>query len=162
MTHILYVSPYYLPEQLAPAVCVSEVAKRLAKRGYEVTVLTTFPNYPTGIVPPEYRGHIFQQGLLDGVRVVRVWSYITPNKGFFRRILAQFSFAWLAPLFGWKAVGRPDVIIVESPPLFNAIAGRLLAWGKCCPFIFTVSDIWPESAVQLGALRNQLLIRLSE
>lgn len=162
MTHILHISPYYPPEKGVAAVCVSEFATRLVKRGYEVTVLTTVPNNPTGIVPPEYRGHVLQQEMRDGVRVVRVWSYVAPNKGFFRRILAQFSFACLAPLIGGKAIGRPDVIIVESPPLFDAIAGRMLAWLKRCPFIFTVSDIWPESAVQLGALRNQVLIRLSE
>ncbi len=162
MTHILYISPYYPPEKGVAAACVSEYATRLARRGHEVTVLTTVPNHPSGIVPPEYRGHALQEEIRDGVRVVRTWSYVSPNKGFFRRILAQFSFACLAPLFGGKAVGRPDVIIVESPPLFDAIAGRVLAQLKHCPFIFTVSDIWPESAVQLGALRNRILIRLSE
>ncbi len=162
MTHILYITPYYPPEKAVAAICISEFTTRLVKRGYEVTVLTTVPNHPTGIVPREYRGRAIQEEMRDGVRVVRVWSYVSPNKGFFRRILAQFSFACLAPLLGEKAVGRPDVIIVESPPLFDAIAGRVLARLKRCPFIFTVSDIWPESAVQLGALRNRLLIRLSE
>ena len=162
MTHILYISPNYPPEKGVVAACVSEYATRLAKRGYEVTVLTTVPNHPTGIVPPEYRGHALQEEMRDGVQVVRAWSYVSPNKGFFRRILAQFSFACLAPLLGGKAVGRPDVIIVESPPLFDAIAGRVLSRLKHCPFIFTVSDIWPESAVQLGALHNRILIRLSE
>jgi glycosyltransferase involved in cell wall biosynthesis len=60
------------------------------------------------------------------------------------------------------AVGHPDVIIVESPPLFDAIAGRILAWLKRCPFIFMVADLWPEAAVQMGVLRNKVLIRLSE
>lgn len=162
MSHILFISPYYPPEKGAAAVCVSENAKRLAKRGHQVTVLTTVPNYPTGIVPPEYRGRLIQEEMLDGVRVVRVWSYTSPNKGFLRRILAQFSFGLLAPLLGGKAIGRPDMIIVQSPPLFDAIAARLLAWRKHCPFIFMVSDLWPESAVQLGALRNRVLIRLAE
>lgn len=162
MSHILFISPYYPPEKAAAAVCVSESAKRLAVRGHQVTVLTTFPNYPTGIVEPEYRGHIFQEEVLDSVRVVRVWTYFNANKGFLRRILAQLSFGCLSPLLGGKAVGQPDIIIVQSPPLFDAIAARMLAWWKCCPFIFMVSDLWPESAVQFGALRNRALIRLSE
>ncbi len=162
MSHILFISPYYPPEKAAPAVRISETAKLLVKRGYHVTVLTTVPNYPTGIVPPEYRGHLVQREVHEGVHVVRVWSYTSPNKGFLRRILAQLSFGCLAPLLGWKASGYPDVIIVESPPLFDAIAARVLAWLKRCPFIFTVSDIFPESAVQLGVLHNRLLIRLSE
>jgi colanic acid biosynthesis glycosyl transferase WcaI len=162
MMHILYVTPYYPPEITAPAVRISETAMRLVRRGHQVTVLTTFPNFPTGIVPLEYRGHLIQHGMQDGVRVVRVWSYVSPNKGFLRRILAQLSFGCLAPFLGWKAIGHPDVIIVESPPLFDAIAGRLLALLKQCPFIFTVADLWPEAAIQMGVLRNQALIRLSE
>src|SRR5436309_14577703 len=122
MAHILFISRYYPPEKAAAAVCVSETAKRLVKLGHQVTVLTTMPNYPTGIVPPEYRGHLLQEEVLDGVRVVRVWSYVTANKGFLRRILAQLSFGCLIPLIGGKAIDHPDVIIVESHPLFNAIA----------------------------------------
>jgi len=162
MARILFITPYYPPEKAAPAVRLSETAARLARRGHQVTVLTTVPNYPTGIVPPEYRGHLVQQETRDGVRVVRVWSYTSPNKGFLRRIVAQLSFGCLAPILGGRAVGRPDVIIVESPPLFDAIAARMLAWYRRCPFIFLVSDLWPESAVQLGMLRNRTLIWLAE
>ena len=162
MTHILFITPYYPPEKAAPAVRISETAKLLVQRGYQVTVLTTVPNYPNGIVPPEYRGHFIQNEVIDGVRIVRIWSYITPNKGFLRRILAQLSFGCLSPFLGWKKIGRPDLLIVESPPLLDAIAVRLLAWSKRSPFIFMVSDLWPESAVQLGMLRNRMLIRLAE
>ncbi len=162
MAHILFISRYYPPEKAAAAICVSETAKRLVKLGHRVTVLTTVPNYPTGIVPLPYRGRVLQEEDLDGVRVVRVWSYISANKGFLERIVAQLSFGCLAPLFGGKAIGRPDVIIVESPPLFNVIAARILAWLKHCPFIFWVADLWPEAAVQLGVLRNRALIRLAE
>ncbi|HEV2655001.1 MAG TPA: glycosyltransferase family 4 protein, partial [Ktedonobacteraceae bacterium] len=98
----------------------------------------------------------------EGVQVIRVWSYVAPNKGFLRRILAQFSFGCLAPLLAWKAVGQPEVVIVTSPPLFNVIAGRVLAWLKHCPLIVRVADLWPESAIQLGMLRNPLLIHLAE
>src|SRR5215470_14015031 len=141
MAHILFITSYYPPEKGAAAVRVSETATRLVKRGHQVTVLTTVPNYPTGIVPPEYRGHLVQQESLDGVRVIRIWSYVSPNRGFLRRILAQLSFGCLAPLLGWGEVGDPDIMIVESHPLFNAIAGHALAWGKHCPFVFTVSDL---------------------
>ena len=162
MTHILFLTPYYPPEKGAAAVRISETAERLVKRGHQVTVLTTLPNYPTGIVPEEYRGHVLQEEELEGVRVVRFWSYVSPNKGFLRRVLAHFSFGCLAPLLGWRSIGHPDVIIVESHPLFNAIAGRILARGKHCPFIFMVSDLWPASAIELGVLRNSVLIRLAQ
>jgi glycosyltransferase involved in cell wall biosynthesis len=93
---------------------------------------------------------------------VRVWSYITPNNGFLKRVLAQLSFGCLAPVLGARAVGLPDIIIVESPPLFDTISGRFLGMLKRCPYILTIADIWPESAVQLGVLHNRLVILLAE
>lgn len=162
MSHILFISPYYPPENGAAAACVGETCTRLVKLGHQVTVLTTLPNYPTGIVLPEYRGRLLQEEMRDSVRVVRIWSWVSPNKSFLHRIKWHLSFALLAPLFGGRAVGQPDIIIVQSPPLFDAIAVRILAWWKRCPFIFMVSDPWPEQAIQLGVLRNRLLIRLSE
>lgn len=161
MAHILFLSPYYLPEKAAAAVCISETARGLVKRGHRVTILTTVPSYPDGIVPPVYRGRLLQEELLDDVRVIRVWSFVGPNTSFARRIIAQLSFALLAPLLGGKAVGHPDVIIVQSPPLLDAIAGRMLAFWKRCPFIFMVSDLWPEVAIQLGVLRNRVIIKLA-
>jgi glycosyltransferase involved in cell wall biosynthesis len=162
MARILFISYYYPPEKAAAAVCVSETAKRLVKRGHCITVLTTVPNYPTGSVPAQYRGHLLQQEVIDGVRVVRVWSYVSANTGFLRRILAHLSFACLATLLGWQAVGHPDVIIVGSPPLFTVIAARILSWLKQAPLVFWVADLWPESAIQLGILHHRLFIRLSE
>ncbi len=97
MAHILFITPYFPPEKAAPAVRLSETAKLLTRRGYRVTVLTTVPNYPTGIVPLEYRGHLVQQEMLEGVHVVRVWSYTTPNKGFLKRIVAHLSFGSWPP-----------------------------------------------------------------
>ncbi len=162
MANILFFTPYYPPEVGAAQTRISETAVRLVKRGHRVTVLTTLPNYPLGQVPLEYRNRRLRRQVRDGVSIVRVWSYISPNKGFLRRILSQLSFGCLAPFLGLRAIGKPDVIIVESPPLFDAIGGRFLAWVKRCPYIFTVADIWPESAVQLGVLHNRLLIRLAE
>ncbi len=162
MARILFFTPYYPPEVGAPQTRISETAIRLVKRGHQVTVLTTLPNYPLGQVPPEYRKRARRREILDGVSVVRVWSYISPNKGFLRRILSQLSFGCLGALLGARSVGHPDLIIVESPPLFDAIGGRWLAWLKRCPFVFTVADIWPEAAIQLGMLQNRLLIRLAE
>jgi putative colanic acid biosynthesis glycosyltransferase WcaI len=162
MTHILIISRYYPPEIAVSGVCISEMAKRLTGLGHQVTVLTTVPNYPNGIVPLKYRGHILQNETLDGVHVIRAWSYAAPNKGFLRRVLAQLSFGCITPFLGWKEVGCPDIILVSSPPLFTVIAGRLLVWLKRCPLVLRVADIWPESAIQLGVLRNRILIRLAE
>lgn len=162
MAHILFVTSYYPPERGAAPTQCRETAIRLVQRGHQVTVLTTLPNYPTGAVPAEYRDKSRWTEVMDGVTVVRVWSFISTNKGFFQRLLGMLSFGFLAGITGAGRVGRPDAIIVISPPLFNAIAGRMLAWRKRCPFFFNVHDLWPESAVQMGVLHNAAMIRLSE
>lgn len=162
MARILFVTPYFPPEVGAAQARISETALRLVRRGHAVTILTTLPNYPKGAVFPGYERGQRRREDWNGVRVIRVWSYISPNKGFLRRILSQLSFGLLAPFLAAGKLGRQDVIIVESPPLFDAFAGRALRFLMRRPFIFIVADIWPESAVQLGALRNKALIWLAE
>ncbi|GLV54503.1 glycosyltransferase WbuB [Dictyobacter sp. S3.2.2.5] len=159
--HILFITRYYYPEKAAAAVCVGETARRLLQYGHTITVLTTLPSYPSGIVPQHYRGRLTQIEYIDGVRVVRTWSYASPNRGFFKRICSYLSFGCLAALLSRKALGAPDLIITGSPPLFNVIAAHLLRWRWRVPLIFWVADLWPESAVQLGAVRNPYLIKLA-
>src|SRR5215469_10210464 len=139
MARILFLTQYYPPEVGAAAIRIGETATRLARRGHEVTVLTTLPNYPNGIVPPEYRHGQRRRELRAGVRIVRVWSYISPNRGFLRRVLSQLSFGCLAPFLAGKAIGQPDLIIFGSAPLFTVIAGRGLARRTRRPFVLTVS-----------------------
>lgn len=162
MSYIVFVTPYFPPEVGAPQTRIAGMASRLVKMGHRVSVLTTLPNYPSGVVPPAYRHRSRRREVYEGVVVLRVWSYIGPNQGFFRRILAQLSFGCLAGLLGARAVGRPDILIVESPPLFDAISGHVLSRLKRCPAIFTVADLWPEAAVQMGILHHRLAIWLAE
>jgi colanic acid biosynthesis glycosyl transferase WcaI len=158
---ILFVSPYFPPEVGAPQTRIYELALHLAALGQEVSVLTTFPNYPTGTVSPEWRGKVFWKGTDQNLRIYRVWSYPAPNRGFFKRIVSQLSFALFAGLAA-PVLPKPDAIVVESPPLFDGFAAVFLGIVKRAPYLFTVSDLWPESAIQMGMLRNRLLIWASK
>jgi colanic acid biosynthesis glycosyl transferase WcaI len=157
---ILFITPYFPPEIGAPQTRIYEEAVRLRSKGHMVSVLTTFPNYPTGIVPKEWKRLLFWKGSEQGVGVYRFWTYATQNSGFIRRIASQLSFALLACL---AALMLPpaDVIIVESPPLFNGITANIVGWMKRAPYVFHVSDLWPEAAIQIGVLKNPILIWLS-
>src|SRR5260370_36374939 len=101
------------------------------------------------------------QQMLDGGRVLRSSLYASPSRGFVRRIPNPPSFP-LSSLTAIRKVGPTDVIFVESPPLLIGLAVLAFRRFKRAPFIFNVSDIWPQSAVELGALRNGLAIRLAE
>ena len=148
---IWILTQFYPPEFGAAAIRLSRLARLLAADGHTVTVMTGMPNYPEGVIRPEYRGRIFCRETLDGVKVERVWVYASPSKRAKARLLNQFSFMGMAALRG-TFLRRPDVILVESHPLFVTLTGGWLRRIKRAPVVLNVSDLWPESAVATGAL----------
>lgn len=162
LLHILFISQYFPPEMGAPSARTYELCRHWAEKGHKVTVITGFPNHPTGVIPPEYRQHFYKIEMIDGIKVIRTYVYATPNKGFFKRILSYISFMCSAIFLGpWKA-GCPDLVIATSPQFFVAIAGYIISRIKRKSFIFEVRDLWPESIVQLGQLKNRTIIRFLE
>jgi glycosyltransferase involved in cell wall biosynthesis len=160
---ILYVSQYFPPEMGAPAARVSELSHYWAKEGHEVTVLTGFPNHPTGVIPPEYRGkmrHLVMRENLDGVNVVRTWLFPFPNRKAYERMLNYSSFCISAAGTG-VFVSRPDVLIATSPQLLVGLSGWCLALIKRVPFVFEVRDLWPESLAAVGMGNQDSLLNRS-
>ena len=160
---ILYVSQYFPPEMGAPAARVSELARHWVKAGHQVTVLTGFPNHPTGIVPPEYRAKLRRlvcREQMDGIDIVRTWLFPCPNRKAHERLLNYLSFVLSSCITG-IFLRRPDVVIATSPQLFVGLTGRWLGWIKRVPFILEVRDLWPESITASGMGRDtDLAIRL--
>jgi colanic acid biosynthesis glycosyl transferase WcaI len=150
---ILYVSQYFPPEMGAPAARAAELSRHWARMGHEVTVLTGFPNHPTGVVPEDWRSrfhHLHHRETIDGVSVVRTWLWPLPNRKGHERIRNYASFCISSALSG-LALATPDVIIATSPQLLVALSGWWLAFWKRVPFVFEVRDLWPESLVAVGA-----------
>ena len=156
-----FLTPYYPPEVGAPQTRIHELAIRLVRRGHQVQVLTALPNYPSGIIPLEYRDRAETWQELDGVEVYRTWIYATPNRGFLRRILNHLSFMAMA-ILAVPRMAPCDVVYVESPPLFDGVAGWVLARAKGARIFFNVADIWPRSAVELQMVKNRALVGLAE
>ena len=158
---VVFLTHYFPPEIGAAPARLFELATRLADGGNDVTVVTGFPNYPSGVIAPGYRGRRFMEEQMDRVRVLRTWVFATPTRGFFKRVVNQVSFA-VTSLLAVRKVGPTDVIFVQSPPLPSGLAALLYNRIKRAPFILNISDIYPQSAVELGVLKNRLVIRLSE
>jgi colanic acid biosynthesis glycosyl transferase WcaI len=159
---ILYVSQYFPPEMGAPSARVHELAKHWVKAGHRVTVLTGFPNHPTGIVPEAYRRRMWRittRERADGIEVVRTWLYPAPNRRPGERMLNYSSFCVSACLRG-MFLGRPDVVIATSPQLLVGLSGWWISRLKRCPLVFEVRDLWPESLLASGiGQEGSLLIR---
>lgn len=137
----------------APAARADELSRHWARMGHEVTVLTGFPNHPTGEVPVEWRSRLrglFYSERVTGVKVARTWLWPLPNRKAYERILNYASF-WLSASLRGLLLSKPDVVIATSPQLLCALAGWWLAWCKRVPFVFEVRDLWPESLAAVGA-----------
>jgi glycosyltransferase involved in cell wall biosynthesis len=158
---ILFISHYFPPEVNAPANRTHEHARRWVADGNEVTVITCVPNHPRGVIFPGHRNRLVQEERIDGIRVIRTWTYVTPNEGFLKRMLNYLLFAAAAVLASFKAE-RPDVVVATSPQFFVGIAGAVVARLKRRPFVLEVRDLWPDSIVQLGQLHDRRLIGILE
>ena len=157
---LLFLSDNFPPEVNAPANRTYEHCKEWVKSGVDVTVITCAPNFPKGSVYPGYKNLLYQKEMMDGIIVIRVWSYITANEGFVKRILDYFSFA--ATSFFAGLFVRTDLIIATSPQFFTAVSGSLLSFFKRKKWVFEVRDLWPESIIAVGAMRRNKAIRFFE
>ncbi|MFV0308390.1 MAG: glycosyltransferase family 4 protein [Desertimonas sp.] len=159
---ILLLTQYYAPEVGAAHVRLQAMVRRLVAAGHQVEIVTALPNHPTGAIYPEYRRKLMVTERRDGAVVHRVWVFAAIGSGF-KRMLTFASFAVMA-LLGLARAERPDVVLVESPPLFVALPAMLYRLVRRAPYVMLVADLWPDAAIDLGLLRpgrlSALLYRL--
>ncbi len=157
--HILFLSDNFPPESNAPANRTFEHARQWVRAGHQVTVITCAPNFPFGLVFCGYRNRMFQTEEMSGITVIRVWSFMAKNNGFFLRLLDFMSFM-ISGFLGGLRVKNLDVIVGTSPQFFAVCAAYLLAKVKRRPFVFEMRDIWPESIDAVGLNKAGLSVRL--
>lgn len=158
---ILFLTENFPPETNAAATRVYERALYWVRAGHQVTILTCAPNFPQGKLFDGWKNSWRQVQSMDGLRVVRVKTYISANEGFAKRTLDFVSFmvtAYGAGLFE----DRPDVVISTSPQFFAAIGGWALAATRRIPFVFELGDLWPRSITAVGAMKQSPVIRALE
>ena len=152
---------YYPPEIGAPQARLSELAVFLQKQGHEVTIFSAMPNYPTGKLFDGYGG-FYRREIIDGINVIRSYIYPSNSIKFVPRLWNYFSFVLSSLFIGICSIPKCDVLMTESPPLFLGISGFFLSRVKGAKWIFNVSDLWPESAVNLGIIGNGIPLKLSK
>ncbi len=158
--HILLLTHYYPPEVNAPASRCSENARAWVAAGHRVTVVTCAPNHPAGQVLPGYKNRLFQHERIDGVDVIRVWTWLAANEGFLPRIAGYVSYLVSVVLQRFR-IPRADVVVSTSPQFFAGLAGWAFK-SRTRPWVLEIRDLWPESIVAVGAMRHGTAIRLIE
>lgn len=150
---ILFITDNFPPEVNAPASRTFEHCREWVKKGDEVTVITCAPNFPKGRVYDGYKNKLYQKEQIEGIRVIRVWSYISANEGFAKRIIDFISFAFMA--FWAGLFEKADIIVGTSPQFFTTWTAETLSFFKRKPWIFELRDIWPESIRAVGAISGE-------
>lgn len=153
---VLILSQYFFPEPLFKP---GELASDLKRRGHSVSVITGFPNYPKGEVYPGYRTKLIQRDMFEGMPVIRCALFPSHDNSSFKRSLNFFSFM-LSSLLGGFFVGPCDVIYVFHPPLTIGVSAWLIGKLKRASVVYDVQDVWPESGVWSGMLKDSLVVNI--
>lgn len=157
---ILFFCHYFPPEGNAPAVRTWAHARRWAAAGHDITVVTCNPHHPTGILYAGHRNSLRPQvAMVEGVRVVRVWTWLAANAGRWRRLANYLTYLAFATWAGLRQ-RRPEVVVATSPQFFCGWAGVLVGWLRSVPFVLEVRDLWPASIAAVGAIRSRLGLAL--
>ena len=159
--NILFLTHYFPPEVNAPASRTFEHAKLWVKAGHKVTVVTGVPNHPAGKVYPGYRNKLWQKESIEGIEVIRLWTYLSANEGFFRRSLNFASYLVSATLAA-PFMRRPDLVVSTSPQFFCGLAGFTVSRLKRRPWVLEIRDLWPETILTVGAMKKGPLVRILE
>ena len=150
---ITVITQYYKPEMGAPQNRLYEMCRGLKDNGADVSIITGMPNYPTGKIFDAYKGKFTMTEILDGMEVKRYWLFASNARKVLPRIWNMISFSMTVMCaLRYLKKRKNDYIIVESPPLTLGESALLLAKWTGSKLIMNVSDLWPLSARELGAM----------
>jgi len=155
--NILFMAQCYAPEDVSGAVLITDLATDLVRRGHHVTVVTGAPNYPHGRVFKGYRNPIYTMETLDGVHVIRTWSFISPSKKYWPRLFHYGTYS-ATSFYGGLFAGLPDVIVSYSPPLPLGLSAWYISRIFRVPWVLQLEDLYPDAAVAAGVMKNQKVI----
>lgn len=155
---LLVVCPHYEPDLAPTGVVMAAIVSELERRGHDVRVVTSLPWYRQHRVEPQWRGRLVSRGRVSGVSVTRVHPFPTARGSVLARAAGFAAFSVLATAASAVSRDRPDAVLAMSPPITLGLAGWAAARRWRVPFVFNVQDIFPDAAIDTGAIRGERLI----
>jgi glycosyltransferase involved in cell wall biosynthesis len=160
MKRLLYITQYYATSDQPGASRHYQHIRSLMRHGYRVTLITSYVKNRLRMIPAEYEGTKIAQEREGDLTIFKTYAYPNYGHDFRTRMLNYLSFVFYAILASFK-VPACDLVFASSPSLFVGVAGYVVSRLRRVPFVFEVRDLWPETAVVMGALRNPVLIKQS-
>ncbi|MDC0237185.1 glycosyltransferase family 4 protein [Gammaproteobacteria bacterium] len=156
MTKVLLITQWFDPEPTFKGLLF---ARELIGRGFQVEVLTGFPNYPGGKIYNGYKVRLLQKDMIDGVDIARVALYPSHDRSVIRRLFNYASFSISALFYGLFKAKRPDVIYAYHPPLTVGVVAVLLRVFRKIPVVYDIQDMWPDTLKATGIVKNKIVLR---
>ena len=160
--NVMWISHYFMPEIGAPSARLFDLSRQWIKNGHRVSAITCFPNHPNGRIYSGYQYKYYSYENYFGIDIHRTATYITPNRGFTKKLLGHVSLLPSAVTCSLFKNLRSDVVIGTSPTFFAAMAAAIEGTRRRIPFVMEVRDLWPAIFVELGVLKNRFLINTCE
>ncbi|WP_217914280.1 glycosyltransferase family 4 protein [Miltoncostaea marina] len=160
MSRITYVSQYFVSADQPGGVRHWQHTRALARAGHDVTVVTSYVQHKERTVPERYRGRRMVRETEDGLDVWRTYSTPGYGRDLRSRIANYGTFALWSAVAGARAP-RPDVVVASSPSLPSAAAAAAMAAARGARFVLEVRDLWPDSAIAMGLVRDRHTIRVA-
>ena len=154
---VLLITQWFDPE---PTFKGLVFARELVRQGFDVEVVTGFPNYPGGKLYPGYKLKWLKKEVIDGVQVTRVPLYPSHDSSEMGRIINYLSFAFSALVYGLFGANRPDVIYAYHPPLTTGIAAILIRLFRRIPVVYDIQDMWPDTLRETGMITNSQALNI--
>lgn len=145
---ILFISQLFDPENSIKGL---EFARQLKAFGHDVEVVTTFPSYPGGRVYPGYKQRFKEVNTVDGIRIVRLPTFISHGTSAAKRMLSYLSFGLVASFYSLFSAKKPDVIYAYYPPVIVGLTALLVGKVRDIPYVYDVQDLWPDALVATGS-----------
>lgn len=156
-TKIVLLTQWFDPE---PTFKGLAFARELVRKGFEVEVVTGFPNYPGGKLYDGYRLRLIQREVIDGVRITRLPLFPSHDGSAMKRIANYASFAVSSLFYGLIMLRRPDVIYAYHPPLTVGVTASLLRLIRRIPVVYDIQDMWPDTLRATGMLNNERILAI--
>jgi colanic acid biosynthesis glycosyl transferase WcaI len=159
LTRVLVITPQYAPDFGPSAPIYTALCEDLAQMGYDVTVITAFPNFTgSGATQPQAK-RFFQSETRNGVHVIRTYIYSVPKKSLWKRLLYHGSFNLFSTMAALR-IRKPDILLADAPTLWSGLPLMIKALLPGTPYIYVLHDIYPDVLSQLDVLHNPRILNL--
>ena len=159
--NLLVLCPHYAPDTAPTGEVMTQIAEQLVARGHRLHIVTSLPWYQHHALEPGWEGRIVRHEDTPWGRITRVHPFPTDKRNIPARAAAFAGFTALSGLAGLVTRSKPDAVLAMSPPLTLGLAGWAIAKAHRVPFVFNIQDVFPDVAVELGAITDQRVIRVA-